>query len=233
MSDHDPYDWRNYDLSDYPEEFAEEFKRILEVNRQHAARDPAEVAAEAKLPARRKFAPIQEAVAPTITKAFVYGEYGSFEELQGSAEVLFEPDPTDRVLQQAFAMFEEIAGDDEDVSHDLRYALTCLLTAALNGQTRSVYRQAAIEKATLRGLSARAEASATIIMRAQAIADELWGRDITRSIRVGDMADLVYARLLDEASAPSQVPELERVRKWIRNVAPAYAKRPGRPSGKS
>lgn len=233
MSDYDQFDWRNYDLSDYPDEFIEQFKRILDANRQHAARDPAEVAAEARLPARRKFAPIQEAIAPTVVKAFVYGEYASFEELQSSAGVLFEPDPDDQLLKQAFAMFEAVAGDDEDVSYDLRYALTCLLTAALNGRTRSVYRQAAIEKAALRGLSARAEASATIITRAQELAAELWDRDATRSIRVGDMADLVYARLLDEASDPGKAPELERVRKWIRHVAPDYAKRPGRPAGKS
>ncbi len=233
MSDHDKYDWRNYDLSGYSENFVEQFKMILEENRKQAARDPAEIAAEAKLPARRKFRVIQEALIPTVTRAVVHGEYASFSEMQISAEMLFEPGPNDENLEIAFDMFEAIAGDDEELSYDLRYALTCLLTAAFNGRTAAVYRQAAIEKAALRGLNAKAEASAASIARAQELASELWDRDITRSIRVGDMADHVYACLLDEIPNPAQAPELERVRKWIKQVAPAYAKRPGRPSRKT
>ena len=235
MSDHDQYDWRNYDLSDYPEEFVEDFKEILEQAKAHAARDPADVAADAQLKARRQFAPIWKEASEPLSRCFKEGgDYASLAELHHSAATMFESDTVGRnTLKSAFDMFEQIAAGDEDRSHDLRYAVTCLLLVALGSQTTNVYRQAAAEKETLKGLTAKTAAANQLVDRAQAIASELWAKDASRSLRVGDMAEHVFGRLLDEGVDLNQLPDRARVRKWIKPVAPDYAMRPGRAPRKS
>ncbi|TCQ87838.1 hypothetical protein [Pseudomonas sp. JUb52] len=236
MSDHDEYDWRNYDLSDYSDDFVQDFKEILEQARVQRARDPKELEAEANLPARRRLSAIWQQAWGPISERLRNpdAEYASFDELRSAAEALFDADRSaSKTLQIAFEQFESVADGDEEKDCQLRYALTSLLTAALSGRVAAAYKQASVEKAAIRGLNAKAEASGALIARAQGIASELWEKDTTRSIRVGDMADHVYARLLDEAQDAAQAPELDRVRKWIKEVAPDYAKRPGRPPRKS
>lgn len=64
--------------------------------------------------------------------------------------------------------------------------------------------------------------------RAQEIAVQFWQRDAEKSIRIGEMADKVWRALADE-DLRDQMPETtERIKEWIKSVAPDYARKPGR-----
>jgi hypothetical protein len=71
-------------------------------------------------------------------------------------------------------------------------------------------------------------AKASAVERAQAIATELWQADIGQTIRVGDMADRVYRALTDEGLTESLPGTAERLKEWIKPVAPDYARKGGR-----
>jgi hypothetical protein len=58
-----------------------------------------------------------------------------------------------------------------------------------------------------------------------------WAKDTEEVIRITEMADIVYRKLVDEYE-PDLPQRWETIKNWIRSVAPAYAKRPGRPRGK-
>lgn len=63
---------------------------------------------------------------------------------------------------------------------------------------------------------------------AQDIATELWQPDTAQEIRLGDMADRVYRTLAAEGFAESLPGTTERIKEWIRPVAPDYARKGGR-----
>jgi len=71
-------------------------------------------------------------------------------------------------------------------------------------------------------------AKASAVERAQTIATELWQADIAQVIRVGDMADRVYRALTDEGLTESLPGTAERLKEWIKPVAPDYARKGGR-----
>lgn len=65
---------------------------------------------------------------------------------------------------------------------------------------------------------------------AQEYARFLWSRDAEHSIRIGEMAELVWAYLIEnEKPLESVIPDRAAgLRPWLREIAPTYAKRPGR-----
>lgn len=63
--------------------------------------------------------------------------------------------------------------------------------------------------------------------RAQDIARELWLANTDQEFRLSDMAKLVEDILNREGGA--ELPRLERIKEWIKPVAPDYARKGGRP----
>ncbi|MCY1294560.1 hypothetical protein D9M70_438610 [compost metagenome] len=64
--------------------------------------------------------------------------------------------------------------------------------------------------------------------RAREIAADLWSGEF-RDLRVGDMADRVYRQLSSEGFDESLPGGSERLKEWIKPVAPEHARRGGRP----
>jgi len=71
-------------------------------------------------------------------------------------------------------------------------------------------------------------AKASAVERAQAIATQLWQADTAQEFRVGKMADKVYRVLAAEGFAESLPGTAERIKEWIKPVAPDYARKGGR-----
>lgn len=76
-----------------------------------------------------------------------------------------------------------------------------------------------------------AERSAAAQKAAEDIAQKCWGAN--PSARIGDVAEEVYRTLVRTEHKAALPGNVERIRKWIRGVAPATASRPGRPSKKT
>lgn len=66
------------------------------------------------------------------------------------------------------------------------------------------------------------------ISRAQALAVEMWAADQEQEVRTGEMADMVYRKLIDEGRADQLPGTSERLKEWIKSVAPSYARKGGR-----
>lgn len=64
--------------------------------------------------------------------------------------------------------------------------------------------------------------------RAKAIAAEVWQADTANEYRLLDMAKVVKNEL--EREAFNDLPELNRIKEWLKPVAPEYARKGGRPS---
>lgn len=69
---------------------------------------------------------------------------------------------------------------------------------------------------------------AAVTDRAKAIAKERWADDIRQSVRIGEMADLVYRQLATEGYIDALPGSSERVKDWLKSVAPEYSRKPGR-----
>lgn len=65
-----------------------------------------------------------------------------------------------------------------------------------------------------------------VIALARRIAAKEWGEDTERKIKIGEMAKKIYNALL-ETKHCKLVSSSDSVRRWIRPVAPEYAKKPG------
>lgn len=69
---------------------------------------------------------------------------------------------------------------------------------------------------------------AAVTDRAKVIAKERWAGDRSQSVRIGEMADLVYRQLASEGYTDALPGSSERVKDWLKSVAPEFARRPGR-----
>ncbi|OLU25435.1 hypothetical protein BVH03_17395 [Pseudomonas sp. PA15(2017)] len=81
----------------------------------------------------------------------------------------------------------------------------------------------------LTGLAAVNKAKGTVRDRAQKIALEHWRTDIDKTIRLGGMADYVYRELAKEGYVDSLPESADRIKEWIKDIAPDYARKGGRP----
>lgn len=64
---------------------------------------------------------------------------------------------------------------------------------------------------------------------AKHVADEHWKQDIENQIKIGEMCEIVWAKLLD-SSFDKELPEHRaNLKPWIKEVAPSYASEAGRP----
>lgn len=71
----------------------------------------------------------------------------------------------------------------------------------------------------------------------QVIAKREWEKDTSKEIRLGEMVQIVWPQLVDVVNGHKGEKYLstrgaEGIRKWVKEVAPDYAKRGGRPSTK-
>jgi hypothetical protein len=100
-----------------------------------------------------------------------------------------------------------------------RYVLSHFKEIAFQAKAREHYQKT---------LKPRNAAKAKVQERAKSIATERWQADATQEIRLGDMADRVYRALAADGFAESLPGTAERIKEWIKPVAPDYARKPGR-----
>lgn len=64
---------------------------------------------------------------------------------------------------------------------------------------------------------------------AKHIAEEQWLQDTENKIKVGEMCDIVWSKLIDSGLAKALPEHRENIKPWIKEVTPAYASEAGRP----
>lgn len=85
-----------------------------------------------------------------------------------------------------------------------------------------------VRKLPLRQRNARQQAAREAV---QALARDLWAQEEHRALRLAEMCELVWARVLDDGGAlAGSLPNTrDGLKPWLRPVAPESARRPGAP----
>ncbi|MNR34390.1 hypothetical protein D3C85_1521600 [compost metagenome] len=85
------------------------------------------------------------------------------------------------------------------------------------------------QAARMQPLARKQAAKSMVIDRAQSIAKERWKLDTNQKIRIGEMAELVWAELAKEGLADLRPENTQQIRNWIKPAAPDYARKGGKP----
>jgi len=171
-----------------------------------------------------------------ISNALDAGGAPEFAALKKLAVILLDPnsgDPDNRALLDSLSLFEDAASHNDKSSDLIRRGLLTLFLAILENTTVQIAPSITAEKLRLKPLAAGNRLKAATTERAREIATALWVDDKSCSIKTSEMAGKVWAQLVDEGHADQLPDNVERVRIWIRVVAPEYAKAKGRPKKRS
>lgn len=129
-------------------------------------------------------------------------------------------------MTRAFAHMDRLANDFPEAAERFRHVAGEILSASYEVVKDNVLDEHARQNSTMRPLAQLKAAKHATIERARVIAIELWGADVAQEYRVKDMAVLVEDILKREGVA--DLPAVERIKEWIKTVAPGYARLGGR-----
>ncbi|MBD8483357.1 hypothetical protein [Pseudomonas coleopterorum] len=132
------------------------------------------------------------------------------------------------LIHSSFEILETLKAKEENDSPLLSAAMLNLLTVVFGNYVTSNNRSIEREMTSFKGLYAINKSQSDTSTRAQEIAKSLWAEDHDRAIRVGEMAQRVYAQMHAEGRSANLPKDAEALRKWIKPVAPPYSQRGGR-----
>lgn len=132
------------------------------------------------------------------------------------------------LLENGLAGIEQAARDCPALSDRLSHHAALLVIGLVRVGTYPLGDQLQREKRTMKSLVEHNSAKERVAERARDIAVELWKGDENQEIRIGDMAQHVWSAMVGEGMKDELPDQAERLKAWIRPVAPEYAKRGGR-----
>lgn len=124
-------------------------------------------------------------------------------------------------LQQIAKQHPAAAEQATDIAKDLFWSLLSLKTVLVAPRAQR-------ERKTLRPLAQLNSEKGFIIETARTIAVDIWKSDTAQGIRISEMADRVYRTLVSDGFTEMLPGTSERIREWIKPVAPDYARKGGR-----
>jgi len=131
---------------------------------------------------------------------------------------------------EAFLGIDELVRDFPECSDRIEQISGTLLSACYEVVKSCVLADHARQNSTIRPLAkVNAAASAAIapsIDRARTLASEMWQADTDQEYSITAMAKEVLDILKREGF--KSLPQIERIKEWIRPVAPSHASKPGR-----
>ncbi len=132
------------------------------------------------------------------------------------------------LLGRALVNVDQLVSRHPESESLIMGAAAGLILGGLRSTEDLIYRLCSGEMIKARPFLKANRQNAAAKERAQEIAMQFWQRDAEKSIRIGEMADKVWRALADE-DLRDQMPETtERIKEWIKSVAPDYARKPGR-----
>lgn len=131
-------------------------------------------------------------------------------------------------MTRAFISLDKVEKDFPEAAERINRITGEILSASYEVIKSNMLAEHARQNATMRPLARQKAAKSAAIERAKTIATELWQNDTAQEIRLLDMADRTYRALAAEGFAESLPSTVERLKEWIRPVAPDYASKGGR-----
>lgn len=133
-----------------------------------------------------------------------------------------------RGFTTGLAELERIAVENPELKSELASAAQKILIAMFKVAIVVVRERMRVEVRRIAPLANRNGRKEPAMARARELAQEMWAADLGQEIRSSTMADKVYRRLADEGMADLLPDSAERVKEWIKPVAPDYARKGGR-----
>lgn len=178
-----------------------------------------------------------EALAAAIDKELEEQHYRplSFARLNDIAETICmifdDEEEKPRILGdfcQGLIDLQMAAVESPEVANVIAAGAQKILIAMCNVAIVVAHDRMRVEVARIAPLARRNQASGNLITLARVLAKRFWALDAGNEIRTGDMAEKVYRKLADEGLIKLLPGSADRVKKWIKPVAPEYATKAGR-----
>lgn len=128
----------------------------------------------------------------------------------------------------AIRWWEIITCDEADVIQIKTDCLRCLLAKAESISQTHQRSEGHPASRLPAGLAAFNRDKSEVKRIAQIIARTLLSSDVKQDLRIGQLAELTYARLVEEGYQVCLPQSSEAVREWLKEVAPEYSRLPGR-----
>lgn len=90
-------------------------------------------------------------------------------------------------------------------------------------------KELSLKKRRLKGFEATNRPKKVAMARAKEIALQLWQEDTAQEARIGEIADKVYRQLAKEDYTHALPDTAESLKRWIKGIAPEYARQGGKP----
>ncbi|MBD8123846.1 hypothetical protein IFT62_21830 [Pseudomonas lutea] len=129
---------------------------------------------------------------------------------------------------QGLMELEMAAIESPEVSKRIAVGAQKLLIAMCNVAIVIARDRMRIEVDRITPLARRNQIKENVISRARTLAHGFWSIDVASKIRTGEMAETVYKKLVEEGHFDLLPDSAERLKEWIKPVAPEYAKKGGR-----
>tara|TARA_R110002124_G_scaffold141679_1_gene306225 strand:+ start:14297 stop:14830 length:534 start_codon:yes stop_codon:yes gene_type:complete len=158
--------------------------------------------------------------------------FSQLREMSESITWLLDDDDDDSEIRASFLLgidLLEAAAQDATDQEETITAGAFSLTLSVFGLVNAIAcRNIKREQRTLHGLMTHNKKKAAAMKAANQIAANAWSSDASRSIRIGEMCEIVWAQLVDSEhrqALPNKAPGL---RAWIKAGAPEYSRQGGR-----
>lgn len=184
----------------------------------------------------KKFFPKFNSAIESLSKALNSGEAPTFGDLNTLARTLIteeENSSNNDFIGMAFQSLEDASEGDEVISENIRKGLIPLFLALLRSQSCSASISIKSERLRIKPLLDANNEKSIVIKRAKIIANDKWAADTNKEIRTSEMANRVWSQLVDEGFSQYLPQNVERVKVWIRSVAPEHARAKGRTKTRS
>lgn len=137
-------------------------------------------------------------------------------------------DSSMKCLDTGIDIFKIISELNPDTAKAINAGLLNIALAIFDTANESACEAMSRELTSFKPLAAKNSAKSDAVERAKEVAAQLWSEDHNRSVRIGDMADQVYRALASEGLQDSLPETVDRLKEWIKAVAPEYARQGGR-----
>jgi len=160
----------------------------------------------------------------------------SFEQMQMIAKtipILLDDDEERTSVQDKFTaglnILSDVSEEFPEIAEEAAAGAQLLVMGVFQIVSEIVDKQMHGESARLAPLTKQNEEKQELIKMARSLAEEMWVKDTAQKIRIGEMTAYVYSALYEKGFQSMLPSNQDAVKDWIKLVAPAYARKGGKP----
>lgn len=132
-------------------------------------------------------------------------------------------------LEAGLNLLASVSEDFPEIAEETAAGAQLLVMGMFQIVSEIVDNQMASEALRLAPLAKQNKEKKEVIKVARSLAQEMWQKDTEQKIRISEMTANVYSALYGKGFKDALPSNQDAVKEWIKPVAPAYARRGGKP----